>query len=104
MRYYVSTRWYRAPEVILRCADGKPVDVFATGLILAELCCIRPLLLGTTKIEQISNMVELFRPPTDWEEGAARMKQLNFSLVNTDESTQIEWVKSVITLAVPRHF
>ena len=36
--FYVSTRWYRAPEVILHCPTyGKPIDLFATGLILAEL-------------------------------------------------------------------
>lgn len=35
---YVSTRWYRAPELILRMTDyGSPVDVFALGCIMAEL-------------------------------------------------------------------
>jgi serine/threonine protein kinase len=103
MTYYVSTRWYRAPEVILRCPYGKPVDVFATGLCLAELCCLRPLFPGATEIDQISKMVELFGPPTEWEEGAARMRQLNFRLVNPAESEHIEWAESVIKSDAPRH-
>ena len=86
--YYVSTRWYRAPEVILRCsAYGKPVDIFATGLILAELCSLQPLFPGASEIDQINKMVALLGPPTDWEEGTARMKQLNFRLASPVEST-----------------
>ena len=86
--YYVSTRWYRAPEVILRCsAYGKPVDIFATGLILAELCSLQPLIPGASEIDQITKMVALLGPPTDWEEGTARMNQLNFRLTSPVEST-----------------
>ncbi len=33
---YVSTRWYRAPEVILRSRSyNSPMDIFAVGAILA---------------------------------------------------------------------
>jgi serine/threonine protein kinase len=33
---YVSTRWYRAPEVILRSRSyNSPMDIFAIGAILA---------------------------------------------------------------------
>lgn len=35
---YVATRWYRAPEIILRSTNyNSPVDVFALGCIIAEL-------------------------------------------------------------------
>lgn len=35
---YVSTRWYRAPEILLKSsAYNSPVDVFALGCIIAEL-------------------------------------------------------------------
>ena len=35
---YVSTRWYRAPELLL-CSPNynSPIDIFAMGLILAEM-------------------------------------------------------------------
>ncbi len=101
--YYVSTRWYRAPEVILRCsAYGKPVDIFATGLILAELCCLRPLFPGASEIDQINKMVALLGPPIDWEEGTARMKQLNFRLDSPAESTHDHnQVESAIRSTMP---
>ncbi len=101
--YYVSTRWYRAPEVILRCsAYGKPVDIFATGLILAELCSLQPLFPGASEIDQINKMVALLGPPTDWEEGTARMKQLNFRLASPAESTHDhELVESAIRSTMP---
>merc|ERR550537_1682277 len=35
---YVSTRWYRAPEVLLRSQSyNSPLDVWACGCIMAEL-------------------------------------------------------------------
>jgi protein kinase len=44
---YVSTRWYRAPEILLRSPDyNAPIDVFAIGAIMAELFTMRPLFPG----------------------------------------------------------
>jgi MAK-like kinase len=41
---YVSTRWYRAPELLLRSTNyNSPVDIFAAACIMAELLCGRPL-------------------------------------------------------------
>jgi len=35
---YVSTRWYRAPECVLRSNHyGPPSDIFAIGCVMAEL-------------------------------------------------------------------
>lgn len=35
---YVSTRWYRAPEIILKIETYDPkIDIFALGCIMAEL-------------------------------------------------------------------
>ena len=35
---YVSTRWYRAPEILLHSTTyNSPVDIFAMGCIAAEL-------------------------------------------------------------------
>ena len=40
---YVSTRWYRAPEVLLRTRDyNAPVDMFAVGCIMACLLYTSP--------------------------------------------------------------
>lgn len=38
MTCQVMSRWYRAPEVILTCANyGQASDIFAMGLILVEM-------------------------------------------------------------------
>ncbi len=35
---YVSTRWYRAPEILLKAPNyNSPADIFALGCIMAEL-------------------------------------------------------------------
>lgn len=44
---YVSTRWYRAPEILLRSPEyNAPIDIFALGAIMAELFTMRPLFPG----------------------------------------------------------
>lgn len=44
---YVSTRWYRAPEVLLRSpVYSAPIDLFAMGAMMAELYTLRPLFPG----------------------------------------------------------
>lgn len=45
---YISTRWYRAPEVILTHGFyGPPVDVWALGCIYYEILTLKPLFPGT---------------------------------------------------------
>lgn len=35
---YVSTRWYRSPEILLKSYNyNSPVDIFALGCIMVEL-------------------------------------------------------------------
>lgn len=44
---YVSTRWYRAPEILLRAAaQTTAVDVWAAGAVMAEVWSLQPLLPG----------------------------------------------------------
>ena len=49
---YVSTRWYRAPEILLRSTNyNSPVDIFACGAIMAELYMLRPLFPGNNETD-----------------------------------------------------
>lgn len=51
---YVSTRWYRAPELILRATVyNSPVDIFALGCIMAELYMFKPLFNGSSELDQL---------------------------------------------------
>ncbi len=49
---YVSTRWYRAPEILLRSTNyNSPVDIFALGCIMAELYMSKPLFNGASELD-----------------------------------------------------
>jgi tRNA A-37 threonylcarbamoyl transferase component Bud32 len=51
---YVVTRWYRAPEIMLACHEyDKPVDIWSTGCILAELLSRKPFFPGEDYIDQV---------------------------------------------------
>ncbi|KAK9944728.1 hypothetical protein M0R45_010282 [Rubus argutus] len=51
---YVSTRWYRAPEVLLQAKSYTPaIDMWAAGAILAELFTLSPIFPGESEIDQL---------------------------------------------------
>jgi len=63
---YVSTRWYRAPEVLLLSRDySNPVDMWALGTIMAELVNLRPMFPGSGQIEQIHLICGILGDPSD---------------------------------------
>ena len=51
---------------------------------------MRPLFPGTSEIDQINKMAALLGPPTQWEEGLARMTKLNFRIAPVGESTLVD--------------
>lgn len=62
---YVSTRWYRAPEVILRSRDySHPVDMWAVGTILSEMVNLKPLFPGQSEVDQVFRICEVLGDPT----------------------------------------
>lgn len=61
---YVSTRWYRAPEVILRSQNyNSPIDIFAVGAIMAELYRLWPLFPGASERDQIVKICSVMGTP-----------------------------------------
>ncbi|KAI7871167.1 kinase-like domain-containing protein [Spinellus fusiger] len=51
---YISTRWYRAPEVLLRSTlYTSSIDMWAVGAIIAELITLQPLFPGQSEIDQL---------------------------------------------------
>ncbi|TFK77106.1 Pkinase-domain-containing protein [Pluteus cervinus] len=63
---YVSTRWYRAPEVLLLSRDySNPVDMWALGTIMAELVNLRPLFPGQDQMEQLLKICDVLGDPSD---------------------------------------
>jgi len=69
---YVSTRWYRAPELLLQStAYNSPVDIWAFGAILAELYTLRPLFPGSTEADMLLQVSSVLGTATEalWPEG-----------------------------------
>ncbi|PWA51595.1 protein kinase superfamily protein [Artemisia annua] len=63
---YVSTRWYRAPEVLLQSSSYTPaIDMWAVGAILAELFTLCPLFPGESEIDQLHKIRCVLGTP-DW--------------------------------------
>ncbi|KAG8779127.1 hypothetical protein FRC15_010352 [Serendipita sp. 397] len=63
---YVSTRWYRAPEVLLQSTDyGAPVDLWALGTIMAEVVNLKPLFPGTNGPDQLLRICQILGDPSD---------------------------------------
>ncbi|KAM4729358.1 serine/threonine-protein kinase ICK-like isoform 2-T2 [Anableps anableps] len=78
---YVSTRWYRAPEVLLRSTSyNSPIDQWAVGCIMAELYTLRPLFPGSSEVDTIFKICQVLGTPkkTDWPEGYQLASAMNF--------------------------
>lgn len=61
---YVSTRWYRAPEIILRSTRySSPMDLWAVGAIVAELFMLRALFPGSSELDQMYRITSILGLP-----------------------------------------
>ncbi|KAL8287256.1 hypothetical protein RQP46_003708 [Phenoliferia psychrophenolica] len=92
---YVSTRWYRAPEVLLRSRDYSiPVDMWALGTIMVEAITLKPLFPGESEVDQIHKICQLLGDPSaeyglddrgrtrgggPWTRGAKMAKDVGFA-------------------------
>lgn len=82
---YVSTRWYRAPEVLLRSPRyGAPIDLFALGCIMAELYNLRPIFPGDTEIDQLTKICNVLGTPnlSNWPDGVHLAMNINFRFLH----------------------
>eukprot|EP00043_Microstomoeca_roanoka_P005020 m.53168 g.53168 ORF g.53168 m.53168 type:complete len:548 (-) comp12768_c0_seq1:308-1951(-) len=78
---YVSTRWYRAPEVLLRSTNyNSPIDIWAIGTIMAELYTLRPLLPGSSEVDELFKITSVLGAPSQstWPEGLKMAANMNF--------------------------
>ncbi|RHX98865.1 hypothetical protein DYB25_005701, partial [Aphanomyces astaci] len=56
---YVSTRWYRAPELLVGDVSyGKAVDIWAVGCMFAEITTGLPLFPGDSDIDQLYHIIK----------------------------------------------
>ncbi len=61
---YISTRWYRAPELVLRSTQyDYKIDIFAIGCIMAELYLKQPLFPGNSALDQLTKICNVLGTP-----------------------------------------
>ncbi|KAB2622740.1 cyclin-dependent kinase F-4-like [Pyrus ussuriensis x Pyrus communis] len=78
---YVTTRLYRAPEVLLQSGlYGPKVDMWAMGAIMAELFSFQPLFPGQSPDDQMFKICSVIGSPTweSWPEGQLLAQNLNY--------------------------
>ena len=62
---YVTTRWYRAPEVLLNYDHTDyAMDIWSVGCIFAELISRKPLFPGKSTLNQLSVIVQTIGSPS----------------------------------------
>ena len=70
MTEYVVTRWYRAPELLLSCAEyTSAIDVWSVGCIFAELLGRKPLFPGKDYVHQLNLIARAAGTPAEHETG-----------------------------------
>ena len=103
---YVSTRWYRAPEVLLRAGEySAPVDMWAIGAMAVEVATLKPLFPGGNEVDQVWRVCEIMGSPGrwynrsggtvgggEWKEGTRLASKLGFSFPKVLPSTCRLWV------------
>jgi dual specificity protein kinase YAK1 len=60
--YYVQSRWYRAPEVVLHLSAGFEADMWSLGLTVAELFLAMPLFPAPNEFQLICAIAEKLGP------------------------------------------
>ena len=91
---YVSTRYYRAPECILKSTNyNSPIDIWALGCIMAEMYLHpTPLFLGSNEKEVFIKICTILGSPSNetWNEGIQLAKKIDFKIPKIDEGCSLE--------------
>lgn len=83
---YVSTRWYRAPELLLHSKTYTPsIDIWAVGCIIGELYTLQPMFPGRSEIDQLFKICLALGSPdmTNWSEGQRLSSAIQFNFPQT---------------------
>ncbi|KAF5177521.1 Kinase-like protein [Thalictrum thalictroides] len=62
---YITTLWYRAPEVLLQSSYGTAIDMWAMGAIMAELFLLEALFPGDRATDQLYKICSMIGSPDD---------------------------------------
>jgi len=85
---YIATRWYRPPEIVLGSTNySKAVDMWALGCLIGELLTGKPLLPGTSTINQLERIIAAVGFPTPQDLESMKSK-FSDSVLNNIPATQ----------------
>lgn len=100
---YVSTRWYRAPEVLLQSSTyDSAVDMWAMGAIMAELLTLHPLFPGTSEADEIHKICNVIGSPDEqsWPQGLSLAEAMKYQFPQIKGNQLSEVMKSASSDAV----
>ncbi|ETK91021.1 CMGC/CDKL protein kinase [Phytophthora nicotianae] len=87
---YVSTRWYRAPELLVGDVSyGKAVDVWSIGCMFAEIATGLPLFPGDSDIDQLYHIIRCLGHITSRQQDLFRRNALYVG-VKLPQSSELE--------------
>ena len=83
---YVSTRWYRAPECLLKASNyNSPIDIWAIGAIMTELYTLKPLFPGISEKDQLFKICSILGTPMNqWADAINLAKKIEFKFPNVN--------------------
>lgn len=80
---YISTRWYRAPELLLHANMYTPaVDIWAMGCIIAEVYMGTAIFPGTNEKDQLERITSTLGSPSSWDDGKVLARRSGFVFKN----------------------
>jgi len=86
---YVATRWYRAPEIILGSNNYTfAVDMWAVGCIIAEMFIGKPMVPGSSTMNQLERIIEVTGQPSPADVEAIESKFAATMLQSTPTAPQ----------------
>ncbi|KAK3145496.1 hypothetical protein QOZ80_3BG0253530 [Eleusine coracana subsp. coracana] len=100
---YVSTRWYRAPEVLLQSSAYTPaIDMWAVGAILAELFTLSPLFPGESETDQLYKICAVLGTPdyAVWPEGMNLPRSSSFKFFQIPARNLMELIPNASLEAI----
>lgn len=88
LKYYTTTRWYRAPEVILAMNYNESIDIWSIGCVLGELLLGKPLFQGANNFDQLTEIVNVLGCPEDlsW----VNPSQKSIFLIHKDKKSRFD--------------
>ena len=90
---YVSTRWYRAPEIMLCCHGGygPAMDMWSVGCILAELLGRTPVFPGSDYVDQLARIHKVLGNPPESIRASVGSERAKEHLEAMGDSPGIPW-------------